>query len=344
MCGGQSTEHEVSLMSAKNVVAAIPGSKYEVLLVGIDKDGTWHWYEDKDFLVNGNDPVNVRLATGGTPVFPIRLDGKCVLAALGKDREPVPFDLIFPVLHGMNGEDGAVQGLAQLLGCPCVGCGMTSSAVCMDKAIAKQVLEHQGIRTAKWILLQRGENIPHASEVVAKLGLPLFVKPANAGSSVGVVKVKCEKDFPSAVDEAMKYDSKVLVEEAITGREIECAVLGNLEPFCAAPGEVAPNVEFYSYEAKYTLSDGAELIAPAPLTNEQVAQVHEIAARAFKILGCRGMSRVDFFLTGDGQWILNEINTIPGFTKISMFPRLMGISGIDYTTLVDKLITLAVTQ
>lgn len=341
LCGGQSTEHEVSLMSAKNVVAAIPAEKYDVLIVGIAKDGSWYWYENGSFLENGDDPVAVKLAANGTPVFPIRLAGKSVLAALGAEREPVPFDILFPVLHGMNGEDGSVQGLAQLLGCPCVGCNMTASAVCMDKAVAKQILEHEGIKTAPWILLKKHDEVPSFASVVSKLGLPLFVKPTNGGSSVGVVKVNSEADYLPAITEAMKYDTKVLIEKAIVGREIECAVLGNSETFCALPGEVIPKVDFYSYDAKYTDDDGAELVAPANLSEAEVAALHKIASKAYRALGCRGMSRVDFFYCPDGSWILNEINTIPGFTKISMFPRLMGISGIPYPQLVDKLISLA---
>lgn len=341
LCGGQSTEHEVSLQSAKNVLAAIPRDKYDVLVVGIGKDGSWNWYEDGIFLVNADSPVDIALAPGALPVSPIRFNGRCVLIAFKGARQSQPFDIIFPVLHGINGEDGTIQGLAQMLGCPCVGCGMTASAICMDKAFAKMLLEHEGIRTARWLLLRRGEELPPVQQVTAKLGMPLFVKPANAGSSVGVVKVKTPEEFVPAVALAMKYDSRVLVEEAVSGREIECAVLGNTELFCAAPGEVVPKVDFYSYEAKYTLEDGADLITPAPLTPGQLAEVQTIAKAAYRALGCRGMARVDFFLRQDGTWLLNEINTIPGFTRISMFPKLMGLSGIPYSELVDKLIALA---
>ena len=180
LCGGQSTEHEVSLMSAKNVVAAIPADKYEVLIVGIAKDGSWKRYQDRQFLKNGENPEAICLADGGTPVFPMRLDGKCVLASLGHGKEPIGFDLIFPVLHGRNGEDGSVQGLAQLLGCPCVGCPMTASAICMDKGATKQILEYEGIHTAPWMTLYSWNAIPDPDTVISRLGLPLFVKPANA--------------------------------------------------------------------------------------------------------------------------------------------------------------------
>ena len=339
--GGQSTEHEVSLISATNVCAAISREKYQVLTVGISKDGNWFFYEDGKFAAGVEDATKVHLAEGGVPVFPVRLDGRPVLSFTGSSRAPLPFDILFPVLHGMNGEDGAVQGLSQLLGCPCVGCGMTASAVCMDKAVAKQILEHEGIVTAEWMLVKREEPRPDAKDVIAKLGLPLFVKPANAGSSVGVVQVNRPEDFNAALDEAMKYDRKVLVEKAIVGREIECAVLGNSEPFCAVPGEIVMKHGFYSYDAKYNDDEAAELVAPAILSESEIKELHEIASKAYLALGCRGMSRVDFFFTKEGKWILNEINTIPGFTKISMYPKLMGLSGIGYGALVDRLIMLA---
>lgn len=339
--GGQSTEHEISLISATNVCAAISREKYDLITIGISKEGNWFLFENGVFAADVNDPTKVHLAEGGIPVFPAKKDGKPVISFTGSGRAPLPFDILFPVLHGANGEDGAVQGLAQLLGCPCVGCGMTASAVCMDKAVAKQVLEHEGIKTAPWILVLKDAPIPNVDDVVAKLGLPLFVKPANAGSSVGVVKVNKKEEYAAAIAEAMKYDRKVLVEKAIVGREIECAVLGNAKPFCALPGEIVMKHGFYSYDAKYNDADEAELVAPAPLPEGELAKLHDIASRAYLALGCRGMSRVDFFFTTEGEWILNEINTIPGFTKISMFPKLMGLSGIEYGPLVDKLIALA---
>lgn len=341
LCGGQSTEHEVSLLSAYNVLAAISKEKYDVHVVGIDKNGSWFLYEDGNFAVNVNDPRAVHLADHGIPVSPVRIDNHPALAVLVYGKAPIYFDIMFPVMHGRNGEDGAIQGLAQLLGCPCVGCNMTSSAICMDKAFAKQILEYEGIRTAPWILVRKGDALPDADETVSKFGLPLFVKPANAGSSVGVVKVTAKEELAAAIATAMQYDERVLIEKGIAGREIECAVMGNNDIFCGKPGEIVPKASFYSYEAKYTDDDGATLLAPAPLTEEEVKKVQTLAAKAYRILGCKGLSRIDFFLMSDGTFILNEINTIPGFTKISMFPRLMGLSGYEYTELVDKLISLA---
>ena len=339
--GGQSTEHQVSLLSATNVLTALSREKYDILTVGIDRDGTWRWFPDGQLAVHTDDAEAVCLAPGGCPAFPLRLNGRPVLALADASHEPMPFDLLFPVLHGCNGEDGTIQGLAQLLGCPCVGCGMTSSAIAMDKAFTKQVLEHEGIVTAKWLQIRAGEEIPSAQEVIAKLGLPLFVKSANGGSSVGVVKVHSAEEFAPAVEEAFRYDRKVLVEEAVTGREIECAVMGNEQPFCPTPGEIIPKCEYYSYDAKYILDDGAVVVAPTTLPVEQEATVRDLAVRVYHILGCRGMSRIDFFLRPDGQFILNEINTIPGFTRISMFPKLMLASGIPYPELVDRLVQLS---
>ena len=341
LAGGQSSEHEVSLISAANVAAAISREKYDVLTIAIDKEGTWHWFADGKFAEDTNDPCRVHVAPGGVVVFPMRLDGRAVLAAPDGSQAPMPFDVMFPVLHGKNGEDGTVQGLAELLGCPCVGCRMTSSAICMDKGFTKQILEHEGILTAPWMQVQHGEAFPATSEVVARLGLPLFVKPANAGSSVGVIKVKRAEDLEPALREAFQYDYKVLLEKAMVGREIECAVMGNDSPFCPTPGEIIPKAEFYSYEAKYIMEDGAVVVAPTRLEPEAEARVRELAVRIYRILGCRGFARIDFFLLSDGTFVLNELNTIPGFTQISMYPKLMIAAGISYPEIVDRLIQLS---
>ena len=298
-CGGQSTEHEVSLQSARNVLEAIDKDKYEILLVGIDKKGVWKLYADKDFVVNGDDPAKIALSDKGSPSFPMLTENGPVLVEL-HGRNQHPFDVMFPILHGHNGEDGAFQGLCQMLNCPCVGCGLAASANCMDKDLTKQLLAANGIRVAKGI-----HNVA---------------------------------ELEAAVADAFQYDNKLLIEECVVGREIECAVLGTNEPFAALPGEVIPQVEFYSYDAKYIMGDGARLSVPAKLTVSQQDTVRAIAVKAFKVMGCSGMSRIDFFLRNDGQWILNEINTIPGFTNISMYPRMMQTSGITYSSLIDKLI------
>lgn len=340
-CGGQSTEHEVSLLSAKNVTDALPRDKYTPLITGIDKQGMWHLYPDGHFCVNADDPTKISLAPSGIAVFPVRsCDGPALQELSSGKRHP--FDILFPVLHGANGEDGAMQGLCQMLACPCVGCDVGSSAACMDKDITKQLLAANGIRVARSVVLRHGNNNWQAAEIIATLGLPSFVKPAHTGSSVGVAKVKSIDALAVAIADAFRYDRKVIVEEYIQGREIECAVLGNAEPFCAIPGEIIPHTEFYSYEAKYILADGASLKTPADLTSDQINQVQALACRAYQILGCSGMARVDFFLKPDGTWVLNELNTIPGFTKISMFPKLMQLSGFSYPELIARLLQLSV--
>lgn len=336
-CGGQSTEHEVSLLSAKNVIDALPRDKYLPLIAGITKQGLWQLYPDGHFCLHDDDPDKITLAPSGIAVFPVRGPDGPALQELNNGRRH-PFKVMFPVLHGANGEDGAMQGLCQMLACPCVGCDVTSSAACMDKDITKQLLAANGICVARSVVLRHAGSAWKPEDVIATLGLPLFVKPAHTGSSVGVTKVKSLAGLAPAVAEAFRYDRKVIIEEYIPGREIECAVLGNTEPFCAIPGEIIPHTEFYSYEAKYLMVDGASLKTPAELDPEQIARAQQLACHAYQILGCSGMARVDFFLKPDGSWILNELNTIPGFTKISMFPKLMQLSGFSYSSLIDRLL------
>lgn len=340
VCGGQSTEHQVSLLSAINVAAAIPRDNFALLTVGIDQQGQWLWYPDGVFQVNSHDPDLIALAPEGIPVFPALTDNGAALVELNNPGQKHPFEMIFPVLHGTNGEDGAIQGLAQMLNCPCVGCGIASSAICMDKEVAKRLLHAAGIKTARGKCLKAGQDNPDAESIAAELGLPLFVKPASGGSSVGAAKANCVAELAANIKAAFQYDEKVLVEEYIAGREIECAVLGNNELSCAVPGEVIPKVGFYSYEAKYTMADGAELRAPAELTATETAQVQNLAKKVYQTLECEGMARVDFFLQKDGTWVLNEVNTIPGFTNISMYPRLQALSGTPYPKLVERLLQL----
>ena len=340
-CGGQSSEHEVSLLSAKNVTDALPRDKYTPLITGIDKKGLWYLYPDGHFCISADDPTKISLAPSGIPVFPVRSSDGPALQELSSGKRH-PFDILFPVLHGANGEDGAMQGLGQMLSCPCVGCDVSSSAACMDKDTTKQLLAANGISVARSVVLRNGHSSLQAEEIVATLGLPLFVKPAHTGSSIGVAKVKSVDALAAAVTDAFRYDRKVIIEEYVQGREIECAVLGNAEPFCAIPGEIVPHTDFYSYAAKYLLADGASLKTPADLTPDQIAQVQALACRAYQLLGCSGMARVDFFFKPDGSWMLNELNSIPGFTKISMFPKLMQLSGFSYSSLIDRLLQLSI--
>ena len=354
--GGKSTEHEVSLQSAKNVIAALDKEKYEPVLIGIDKEGKWHRSREAGYLLHSENPKLIALNKRMAQEVALVTGERKELIVL-ENSEKQPLDVVFPVLHGPLGEDGTVQGLLKLLDIPFVGPSVLGSAIGMDKDVQKRLLRDAGIPIARFLALrsEQGLNSPFSkgstrrlrreefsfSAVVRELGLPLFVKPANAGSSVGIHKVKKEADFNAAVADAFRYDSKILLEEEIDGREIECAVLGNENPIASVPGEVKPNHEFYSYEAKYIDAHGAVCEIPAKLSKDITKKVQETAVAAFKVLECEGMARVDSFLTKDGRVLVNEINTIPGFTKISMYPKLWEASGIPYPKLIDTLIQLA---
>jgi len=318
--GGRSAEHEVSLRSAQNVIDALDRKKYKVTLIGIDKRGRW--------LLGDTKP---QIPTGGREIMSI------------SDSEATagPIDVVFPILHGPYGEDGTVQGLLKLAGIPFVGPSVLGSAVGMDKDVTKRLLRDAGIPIAKFVVLASGEKIA-TSKIIAELGLPLFVKPANLGSSVGVTKVERPRDLVVAIVDALKYDRKVLVEEYVPGREIECSVLGNEQPSASLPGEIIPHDTFYSYRAKYIDENGATLKIPAKLSAATTKKIQQLAVKTFKALCCEGMARVDFFLRKNGEIVVSEINTIPGFTSISMYPKLWETSGLSYGKLVDTLIELAI--
>lgn len=343
LCGGKSAEHEVSLQSAKNIVEAIDKDKYEVLLIGIDKNGRWFLNENPQFLLNADDPRTIALDRGG----------QAVALALGRDAEQIvsltsaggawSVDVIFPVLHGPFGEDGTVQGLLKLAGIPFVGAGVLGSAAGMDKDVMKRLLRDAGLPIAHFQVLHASARESVSLDAIERdLGLPCFVKPANLGSSVGIHKAQDQAELGAALQDAFTYDDKVIVEQFIAGREIECAVLGNEDPVSSVPGEIVPRHEFYSYEAKYLDENGAALEIPAKLPEEIVKKIQELAMKTFQTVCCGGMARVDFFLRDDGEVIINELNTIPGFTKISMYPKLWEASGIKYADLIDRLIQLAI--
>lgn len=340
--GGASSEYEVSLRSATSVIRNVPSSKYELVTVGITKDGRWLFYD--------GDPLNIESDTWQThrscAAAALSTDAPARLMILRGERiEYKNIDVAFPVLHGKNGEDGTVQGLLELSSIPYVGCGVLSSSMCMDKAITNAVLDISGIAQARWLSVKKHEYFASPAEFGKKaadyLGFPLFVKPANAGSSVGISKVKDSGALNAAMEKAFEHDVKVVLEEGIDGHEIECAVLGNDLPKASTPGEVVPCNEFYDYEAKYIDGDSA-LIIPAKLPAETIEAVRRTALKAYKALGCSGLSRVDFFVRkSDGAVLLNELNTIPGFTSISMYAKLWESDGLPYGELVDKLICLA---
>ena len=341
--GGISPEHEVSLRSAESVLNHLDADKYNIFPVGITKSGEWILYGDTDYskLPGGqwlNCPKNRRAA-----ISPVRgqgllnFEGDCVV------RERI--DVVFPVLHGENGEDGSVQGLLQLAGIRYVGPHVAASATCMDKALTKLVADRAGIRQAAWRLVTARELESDRESVLDAVeqafSYPVFVKPAGTGSSVGVAKAKHRQALEQALQNAVKYDSKVLVEEFINGREVEVAVLGNDAPAASVCGEIDSGTEFYDYDAKY-ISDCARLYIPARISDTAAEQVRDAAIRVYEAMGCKGLSRVDFFVTYDGEEIVfNEINTLPGFTSISMYPKLFAASGIPYSELLDTLIALA---
>lgn len=340
--GGRSGEHDVSLTSAASVLQALDPAKYEVVPIGITREGHW------------------RVGSGALKLLPEVLEsGQAITPAVdptGPKLIPLPsalraadprpeVDVIFPLLHGTFGEDGTVQGLLEMANLPYVGAGVLGSAAGMDKDVMKRLFRDAGLPVVPWeVVLRRDwEQDPAGvrKRLEKRIRYPLFVKPANLGSSVGISKVHRAKELAAALDLAARYDRKILVEKAVNGREIECSVLGNDSPQASVPGEVVPVNEFYDYEAKY-LKEGSELIIPARLTPRQTERVRELAVRAFQAIDCAGMARVDFLMERQGGKILvNEINTIPGFTPISMYPKLWEASGVPYARLLDRLIELA---
>ncbi|MFM6926896.1 MAG: D-alanine--D-alanine ligase family protein [Bdellovibrio sp.] len=338
--GGKSAEHEVSLRSAKNIADALDKDKYSPVLIGLSNEGTWYRFPDMNIFSEVTKIVDSALPKNAEPVALICDQGKPVLYSL-KDHSKSSIDCAFPIMHGTMGEDGTIQGLFKMVQVPFVGCGVWSSAAGMDKAVMKHLLADAKIASARYMLLTPFEQVSY-DEIVAKLGSPFFIKPANAGSSVGVHKIKSADAFAAKLQDAFQFDYKVLAEEYIQGRELECSVMGhNHAPKASLPGEVIPQHEFYSYEAKYIDDNGAIIKIPADLPAETVKRIQTMAEATFKAMGCDGLTRVDFFLRPNGDLYINEINTIPGFTKISMYPKMWEASGVNYKDLITKLITLA---
>jgi D-alanine-D-alanine ligase len=340
--GGKSAEHEVSLQSARNVIEAMDKKKYEVVLIGIDKNGEWRLRDAFQFLGHAENPKQIHLQGAKESVTLASKEDGRQLISLSDRGVSQRLDVIFPILHGTYGEDGTVQGLLKMADLPFVGAGVLGSAIGMDKDVMKRLLRDAGIPVAKFLTLNfhTKEDISF-EEIKKELRLPFFVKPANLGSSVGISKVKNESDYKKAVEHAFQYDRKIIIEEAIIGRELECSVLGNEHPIASLAGEIIPCHEFYSYEAKYLDENGARLEVPAAISSSITKEIQRLSLKAYKVLCCEGMARVDFFLR-DEKLYVNEINTIPGFTNISMYPKLWEVSGISYSTLIDQLIELAI--
>ena len=341
--GGMSPEHEVSLRSAESVLNNIDKEKYNIFPVGITKSGDWILFGGNDYSMLPSGQWERYEGNRRAAISPVRgqgllsFEGDCVV------REHI--DVVFPVLHGENGEDGAMQGLLQLAGIPHVGPHVAASAVAMDKTLTKLVMDQAGIAQAAWQLVRRDELEIRMDHVIMNLenrfAYPMFVKPAGTGSSVGVSKAPDRNALCDALRAAAVYDEKILVEEFIHGREIEVAVMGNRSPVASECGEIDSGAEFYDYEAKY-LTDTSTAYVPARIDPEVGEQVREVAVKAYRAIGCQGLSRVDFFVTyEDSRVVFNEINTLPGFTSISMYPKLFAASGIPYTQLIDELLKLA---
>lgn len=339
--GGKSAEHEVSLRSAKNVVDALDKNNYDPILIGVDKSGKWHAMPGDFFsgelateIVDQDFTDSVCLTPG---------DDAHVLVDVGSGKHVATLDVVFPILHGPMGEDGTVQGLLELVGVPYVGPGVLGSAVGMDKDVMKRLLRDASIAVAPFMVVKANQRADvNAADIFEQFGKPVFVKPANMGSSVGVSRASTEQALLVAIDNALQFDDKILIEKAIEGSEIECAILGNGSPKASKLGRIVPRQgDFYSYEAKYIDENGAVLEIPANLSESLTKKIQEIALSTFKTLGCEGLSRVDMFVSDKGEVVVNEINTIPGFTKISMYPKLWEASGMTYGDLITELLTLA---
>lgn len=338
--GGRSGEHEVSLASAASVVRALDPEKYEAVPIGISKDGRW--------LVGGGAVkmlADVLKSGERVSLPPDPTSAALVPLAQGSGRPSVAVDVVFPVLHGTFGEDGTVQGLLELAGLPYVGAGVLASAVGMDKDVQKRLFAEAGLPTVPFLAVRRAEWEQNRAKVLAqikkKFKFPLFVKPATLGSSVGMTRVKDARELGGAMDLAAEFALKIIVERGVNGREIEVSVLGNDDVRASIPGEIVPHREFYDYAAKY-LEGGTQLVIPAVLTKKQVATFQDYAVRSFRAIDGTGMARCDFFLErSNGKILVNELNTIPGFTSISMYPKLWEASGLPYPKLIDRLIELA---
>ncbi|MFN4085276.1 MAG: D-alanine--D-alanine ligase [Spirosomataceae bacterium] len=341
LMGGKSAEHEVSLRSAHNVYQAMDKSQFGVCLIGIDKAGIWRQYPEDQYILFPDDPNQTQLPPGGQEVYLQARDGQTWLKSTDGAQQ-TPIEVVFPVMHGNYGEDGVLQGILRGLEVAFVGADVLASSVGMDKEIAKKLWRDAGIPIAQFVTIHRHKKDQFSYDAITrKLGSPVFVKPANAGSSVGVHKVSSPEQWEAALADAFQYDRKVLVEEAIVGREVEVSVLGNEYPRASVVGEIVAQNSFYSYEAKYIQADGAKLVIPAEISEKASQLIRETAILAYETLQVEGLSRVDFFLKADDTLVINEINTMPGFTKISMYPKMWEAAGLPYTELITELIQLA---
>lgn len=329
LCGGQSTEHDISLLSAKNVIERLDAKKYRVSVAKITHDGAWHYFKNAEDYFSHSHSHCIHITPGAKHPFFV-------------DENPINVDCVFPVLHGTNGEDGTVQGLLAILQIPYVGADCLGSAIGMDKEVLKRLLHEANLPVVDRCLLRKCDGPDfHYADILKQLSGTVFVKPNSLGSAVGVQRATDEKTLCAAIQNAFRFDEYVLVEKAIVGREIECSVLGNNQPKCSLPGEIINHTAFYSYEAKYIDGAAATVKTPADLSKTLIAEFQSLALKAYKTLRCTGMARVDFFMDQQEKIYINEINTIPGFTNISMYPKNWEASGLSYAALLDELIRLA---
>jgi len=329
--GGRSVEHAISIISAQNIAKYIDASKFDITLVGIDKSGDWFLCNQVSKEISAGEPLSLSLKAS-RPTFIL-------------NNKPLPLDVVFPVLHGTDGEDGSIQGLLKTINIPFVGSDTLGSAVSMDKLTAKRVLENSGVPVARFLTYTKAERQSIDFDfIVRKLGLPFIIKPANLGSSVGVYKISKKEGFKKKLEALFQFDNTALVEEFIEGRELECAVLGNENPIASPAGEIIlkGDYEFYSFEAKYVDGDAVDLVIPAKVSQEVEEAIKQASIKSYKAASCKDLARIDLFLKNDNTIIVNEINTIPGFTNISMYPKLIEQLGISYPELITQLITMAI--
>ncbi|MBH5317539.1 D-alanine--D-serine ligase VanG [Paenibacillus sp. GSMTC-2017] len=336
--GGCSTEYEVSLSSASAVIEHLDRDKYEVIMIGITREGHWYRYFGDVSDIQSNRWIEHTSCV--TAILSPSKETKGIIEFYGTEFRVTPIDLIFPVLHGKNGEDGTMQGLIELSGLPFVGCGTLSSAICMDKVIAKTLVQAAGIEVAASITLLAGDSIAEAVVNTAELGFPLFVKPSKSGSSIGITKAYTKQELMNGIEDAFKHDDKVIIEQNVDGFEVGCAVLGNRHLITGAVDEIALTGEFFDHDEKYSLGTAA-IHLPARLNADMANKVKDTALRIYRVLGCSGFARVDLFVTKDGNLLFNEVNTIPGFTAHSRYPNMMNHAGIAFPELLDQLIATA---
>ncbi len=335
--GGKSAEHEISIRSANNIINNIDKDKYEIILIGIDKQGRWFTNLDNSRYLDTQEDLRL---DGFDQEVAICLDGTSRFCHI-ESQTYISVDIVHPVLHGPFGEDGSIQGLLKIAEMPYVGPDVLGSAVGMDKVIMKRILRDAGIKVGPYLSFLKEESRPTFDFINEQLSMPVFVKPANMGSSIGINKVYNEEQLSKAMEDAFQYDRKIIIEANISGREIECAVIGNEFPKASLVGEVVVHDDFYAYDTKYNNEDGASIRIPANVSDEILQKTQEIAIRTFKALSCEGLGRVDVFVKDNGEIFVSEINTIPGFTSISMYPVLWKESGMNYTSLLNELYRLA---